>query len=45
MEKTVLLGIDGATPELMEKWMDQGKLPNFQKIKNYIVRLAIKNSI
>ena len=33
MEKTVLLGIDGATPELMEKWMDQGKLPNFQKIK------------
>ena len=31
--KIVLLGIDGATPDLMEKWMDQGKLPNFQKIQ------------
>ena len=33
MKKTVMIGIDGATLDLMEKWMDNGKLPNFQKIQ------------
>ncbi len=33
MKKIVLIGIDGATPDLMEKWMENGKLPNFRKIR------------
>ncbi len=33
MKKTVMIGIDGATLDLMKKWMENGKLPNFQKIR------------
>jgi predicted AlkP superfamily phosphohydrolase/phosphomutase len=33
MSKLVVIGIDGATPDLMFPWMDQGMLPNFQKIR------------
>jgi len=33
MEKVVVIGIDGASPDLMDMWMNKGKLPNFQKIR------------
>ena len=33
MKKVVLLGIDGATPDLLESWMNEGKLPHFQRIR------------
>ena len=32
MTKTFVLGIDGASPELIEKWSNEGKLPNLKKI-------------
>lgn len=33
MNKVVLIGVDGLTPDLLELWMNQGKLPYFQKIR------------
>jgi predicted AlkP superfamily phosphohydrolase/phosphomutase len=33
MSKLIVIGIDGATPDLMFPWMDQGMLPNFQRIR------------
>lgn len=33
MSKLIVIGIDGASPDLMVPWMDQGMLPNFQKIR------------
>jgi len=33
MQKVVLIGVDGATPDLMDKWINEGKLKNFQKIR------------
>jgi len=32
MEKIVVIGIDGATPDLIFPWIKEGKLPNFKKI-------------
>lgn len=32
--KVVLIGLDGGTLDLMEPWMDSGRLPNFDKIRN-----------
>jgi len=34
MTKLIIIGIDGATPDLMFRWMEEGWLPNFQKIKS-----------
>lgn len=31
--KVVVLGFDGADPHLVEKWMDEGKLPNLAKLR------------
>ena len=31
-QKLVVLGFDGMDPRLVRKWMDEGKLPNMQKI-------------
>jgi predicted AlkP superfamily phosphohydrolase/phosphomutase len=31
-QKLVVLGFDGMDPRLVQKWMDEGKLPNMQKI-------------
>jgi predicted AlkP superfamily phosphohydrolase/phosphomutase len=31
-QKVVILGFDGMDPRLVEKWMAEGKLPNFQKL-------------
>lgn len=33
MQKVILIGVDGATPDLIEPWMKQGKLPNLDKIR------------
>jgi len=30
--KLVILGFDGLDPRLVQKWMDEGKLPNMQKL-------------
>lgn len=32
MEKTILIGVDGATFDLLEPWMSNGYLPNFAEI-------------
>jgi len=31
-QKLVILGFDGMDPHLVQKWMDEGKLPNMQKL-------------
>ena len=31
-QKLVILGFDGMDPRLVEKWMGEGKLPNFKKL-------------
>ncbi len=31
-QKLVILGFDGMDPRLVHKWMDEGKLPNMQKL-------------
>ena len=31
-QKLVILGFDGMDPKLVQKWMDEGKLPNMQKL-------------
>jgi predicted AlkP superfamily phosphohydrolase/phosphomutase len=31
-QKMVILGFDGMDPRLVERWMAEGKLPNFQKL-------------
>lgn len=31
-QKLVILGFDGLDPRLVHKWMDEGKLPNMQKL-------------
>jgi predicted AlkP superfamily phosphohydrolase/phosphomutase len=31
-QKVVILGFDGMDPRLVEQWMGEGKLPNFQKL-------------
>jgi len=33
MNKVILIGIDGATPDLLNPWIDEGKLPFFHKIR------------
>jgi predicted AlkP superfamily phosphohydrolase/phosphomutase len=33
MNELILIGIDGATPQLIDKWVGQGKLPTFKKIQ------------
>jgi len=31
-QKLVILGFDGMDPRLVQRWMDEGKLPNFKKL-------------
>ncbi|RLF36329.1 MAG: hypothetical protein DRN08_01525 [Thermoplasmata archaeon] len=33
MSRVVIVGIDGMTPELVERWMDEGYLPCFQSFR------------
>ncbi|HCF93604.1 MAG TPA: hypothetical protein DEW46_00945, partial [Verrucomicrobia bacterium] len=32
-EKVLVLGLDGLDPGLLERWMDEGKLPNFARLR------------
>jgi predicted AlkP superfamily phosphohydrolase/phosphomutase len=32
-ERVVIVGLDGQDPELTEKWMDEGLLPNFSRLR------------
>jgi predicted AlkP superfamily phosphohydrolase/phosphomutase len=32
-KKVIILGFDGMDPNLTAKWMDEGKLPNFKRLK------------
>jgi predicted AlkP superfamily phosphohydrolase/phosphomutase len=34
MTRVVIVGLDGATLDLMDPWMNEGKLPTFQKIRD-----------
>ncbi len=34
VEKVIVLGFDGLDPELVEKYISENKLPNFEKLKN-----------
>ena len=45
MNKTILIGIDGATPELINKWIESGKLKNFKKIKENGARGKLRSTI
>src|SRR5205823_8082798 len=31
-QKLIILGFDGMDPRLVQKWMDEGKLPNLKKL-------------
>ncbi len=31
-QKLVVLGFDGMDPRLVQRWMDEGRLPNMQKL-------------
>jgi hypothetical protein len=31
-QKLVVLGFDGMDPRLVQKWMDEGRLPNMKKL-------------
>ena len=33
-KKIIVLGLDGMDPHLISVWMNQGKLPNFQRLRN-----------
>ncbi len=35
MKKVIVVGLDGATLELMEPWMDAGKLPHFDYLRKH----------
>lgn len=32
-QRVIVLGIDGLDPNLLERWMDEGKLPNFNRLR------------
>jgi predicted AlkP superfamily phosphohydrolase/phosphomutase len=34
VRKTLIIGVDGASPDLINNWIDTGKLLNFKKIKD-----------
>lgn len=33
-QKVVIIGFDGADPRLVERWMDQGELPNLDRLRS-----------
>ncbi len=43
--KVVVIGVDGATPQLLEKWMDAGKLPTFQMLRKKGVWGKLRSTI
>jgi len=45
MKKVIIIGVDGATPDLINKWIKQDKLPNFKKIQKNGVYGKLKSTI
>ena len=45
MNKVILIGIDGATPQLLHTWVDQGYLPTFKKIHEHGCRGELTSTI
>ncbi len=33
-KKVIILGIDGLDPDLLNRWMDEGRLPNFERLRD-----------
>lgn len=44
-KKVIVLGFDGVDPHLLEAWMNQGKLPNFQRLRSKGSFLPLRSSI
>ena len=42
-QKAVIIGIDGMDPFLCERMMDQGKLPNFNKLRTYTTAVIVRS--
>jgi len=45
MTRVVIIGVDGATPDLLELWMKEGKLPHLQKIKQDGIYGSLKSTM
>ncbi len=45
MQKVVVIGVDGATPDLIDKWIKEDKLPNFKKIRENGVWGKLKSTM
>ena len=45
MQKVIVIGVDGATLDLMEPWMDQGELPHFDTIRKQGVYGKLRSTI
>ncbi len=45
LKKALVLGFDGVDPHLLEVWMNQGKLPNFQRLRSKGSFLPLQSSI
>ncbi len=43
--KVVVIGVDGATPQLMKQWMDAGQLPTFQMLRSQGVWGKLRSTI
>ena len=35
MKKVLIIGLDGATWDLIKPWVDKGELPTWKKLKKY----------
>jgi len=45
MQKVIVVGLDGATLDLMEPWMDAGKLPHFDRLRKQGVFGRLRSTI
>jgi len=45
MKKTIILGFDGASPDLIKQWAEQNELPNFKKIIDTGIHGPLKTTI
>lgn len=45
MPKVIVVGLDGATLDLMGPWMDQGKLPTFDRLRKQGVSGRLRSTI
>ena len=43
--KLIVIGLDGGCPELIEKWLSEGKLPNLKKLAEDGCRGVLKSTI